>query len=144
MKKVILTLIGLISMTSAAYAAGPKLTVNGKEVEKFVTKITFEGDNAILHFGNESEAYDMNSVVLTFSALSGIDEIISYSFNGIINNHIELGGIPTGTIVDIYDTTGKLRISEKIDSNPKQIDISSLNNGIYMLKAGKNCIKFKK
>ncbi|MCM1092833.1 MAG: T9SS type A sorting domain-containing protein [Lachnospiraceae bacterium] len=144
MKKVILSLTFMLVTMLSGNAAGPTLTINGKTVEKTVTKITFEGDNAVLHFGNETEAHDMNSVVLSFSALSGIDEIISYSFNGIIDGNIVLGGIPTGTVVEIYDTTGKLRVSEKIESDPANIDITSLNKGIYLLKAGKNCVKFQK
>lgn len=144
MKRVILTLALLLAMVAVGNAAGPTLTINGKEVEKTVTRITFEGDKAVLHFNNETEAHDMNTVALTFSALSGIDEIISYSFNGIINGNIELGGIPSGTSVEIYDIAGKLRLSEKIESDPTQINISSLERGIYLLRAGKNCIKFQK
>lgn len=144
MKKLILSIVFMLALALSVNAAEPTLTINGKEVEKTVTKITFEGDNVVLHFGNETEAHDMNSVVLTFSALSGIDEIISYSFNGIIDGNIVLGGIPTGTVVEIYDTTGKLRVSEKITSDPANIDITTLNKGIYLLKAGKNCVKFQK
>ncbi len=144
MKKLILTLALLLTIAAAGNAAGPTLTINGKEVEKTVTKITFEGDNAVLHFNDGTESHDMNTVALTFSALSGIDEIVSYSFNGIINGNIELGGIPSGTSIEIYDTAGKLRMSAKAESDPARIDVSSLERGIYLLRAGKNCIKFQK
>ncbi len=144
MKRMILSFAFAAGLISGIYAAGPTLTINGVEVAKTVTKITFDGDNAVLHFGDDTESHDMNSVMLTFSSLSGIDELIAYSFNGIINDNIELGGIPAGTTIEIYDTIGKLLVSEKSVSDPTCINISLLKSGVYLLRAGKNCIKFKK
>ncbi len=36
--------------------------------------------------------------------------------------------------ITIYDTTGKLILSKEIDDNSNQINISKLNNGIYLIK----------
>lgn len=144
MKKILLALSGTALLGASAFAIGPTLTINGKTVEKNVTRITFEGDNAILHFGSETESHDMNTVVLSFNALSGIDEIIGYSFNGIIDGNIELGGIPSGTTVEIFDASGRKRVAHVISTDPARIDVSQLEPGIYVLRAGKNAVKFLK
>ena len=68
MKKAYLLL--LAGMLSTAVFAGSKQTVkiDGQVIDKTVTEITFDGDNVVLHYAdNSSGQADMSLVTLSFS-----------------------------------------------------------------------------
>ncbi len=68
MKKAYLLL--LAGMLSTAVFAGNKQTVkiDGQVIDKTVTEITFDGDNVVLHYAdNSSDQADMSLVTLSFS-----------------------------------------------------------------------------
>ena len=77
MKKAYLLL--LAGMLSAAVFAGSKQTVkiDGQVIDKTVTEITFDGDNVVLHYAdNTSDNRDMSLVTLSFTyQTTGISQI---------------------------------------------------------------------
>ena len=78
MKKAYLLL--LAAMLSTATFAGSKQTVKiyGQVIDKTVTEITFDGDNVVLHYAdNTSDNGDMSLVTLSFSysTTTGISQV---------------------------------------------------------------------
>lgn len=78
MKKAYLLL--LAAMLSTATFAGSKQTVkiDGLLIEKTVSEITFDGDNVVLHYADNSSATeDMSLVTLSFSysTTTGISQV---------------------------------------------------------------------
>lgn len=77
MKKAYLLL--LAGMLSAAVFAGSKQTVkiDGQVIDKTVTEITFDGDNVVLHYAdNTSDNGDMSLVTLSFTyQTTGISQV---------------------------------------------------------------------
>ena len=66
-------------MLSAAVFAGSKQTVkiDGQVIDKTVTEITFDGDNVVLHYAdNTSDNGDMSLVTLSFTyQTTGISQV---------------------------------------------------------------------
>ena len=77
MKKVYLLL--LAGMLSTAVFAGNKqtVTIDGQVIEKTISEITFDGDNVVLHYAdNSSDQADMSLVTLSFSyTTTGISQV---------------------------------------------------------------------
>lgn len=77
MKKAYLLL--LAGMLSTAVFAGSKQTVkiDGQVIDKTVSEITFDGDNVVLHYAdNTSATEDMSLVTLSFSyTTTGISQV---------------------------------------------------------------------
>ena len=77
MKKAYLLL--LAGMLSTAVFAGSKQTVkiDGQLIEKTVSEITFDGDNVVLQYAdNTSDQADMSSVTLSFTyQTTGISQV---------------------------------------------------------------------
>ena len=117
------------------------LVVNGETVEKVVTRMTFEGDNVILTFvDNSTQTADMGSVTLSFGFLSSINDLKAFQLKKVVNGQISLEGLEKGTEVFIYDTAGK-QIARSKSTN---INVSKLKEGVYVLKAGTQLVKFVK
>ena len=63
-------LLFLAAMLSTAVFAGNKqtVTIDGQVIEKTISEITFDGDNVVLHYAdNSSDQADMSLVTLSFS-----------------------------------------------------------------------------
>lgn len=77
MKKAYLLL--LAGMLSTAVFAGNKQTlkIEGQVIEKTISEITFDGDNVVLHYAdNTSATEDMSRVTLSFSyTTTGISQV---------------------------------------------------------------------
>lgn len=148
MKKKALNIIlmMLIFATSAMAETVQTLTINGEKVEQTATKITFNGDKVIVIYsnGDNSGEIDMESVVITFSESTGIDAVSTYQFNGIVDGTLNIGNIADGTTILVYNTSGSVVASVKSKGNSAMIDINSQPAGIYLLKAGKQVVKFVK
>ena len=141
----ILSVVAVFLLTSAslAWAEGKQtLTINGQTVESIVTRITFEGDNVVLHFqGGDSQTADMDAVVLGFeySPTTSISVL-----RGTVDNYLNLSGIDNGTVVTIYDAQGKLVATTTAREAKAVLSVSTLKSGVYMLKAGHKAVKFIK
>jgi hypothetical protein len=103
--------------------------------------MTFEGDNVILTFvDNSTQTADMGSVTLSFGSLSSINDLKAFQLKKVVNGQISLEGLEKGTEVFIYDTAGK-QIARSKSTN---INVSKLKEGVYVLKAGTQLVKFVK
>jgi uncharacterized surface anchored protein len=118
------------------------LTINGEVVSKTVTKMTFEGSNVVLHFNDQSTlAANMSTVVLTLD-LSGVDAIGSLKTT--VTDKLDISGLAAGTSISIYDASGRLALSALVSDTSTVLSLKTLDSGIYIMKAGKQIVKFVK
>lgn len=144
MKKILFLISAFMMMMASPIKADTTQTliINGEVVEKIVTKITFEGDNAVLTFSDETNiSEDMGNVILRFSSSpTSIKNVEAFQLNNVVGDNLDINGLAEGTKVVIYDTSGK----DVITTNGSNINVSSLKPGMYILKAGNQVVKFIK
>lgn len=118
MKKAYLLL--LAGMLSTAVFAGSKQTVkiDGQLIEKTISEITFDGDNVVLHYAdNTSDPADMSLVTLSFS----------YTTTGIS----QVEGIKKALQGKVYNLQGQFVGSS----------LQGLSKGVYIINGKKVIIK---
>jgi len=119
MKKTrILAVLALLAAFSVVTADnGQVVTVNGNTVAKTVTKMTFDGDNVVLYYTDQStETVDMSNVVIVFTVADAIKA---------------LSGEPSDAPVSYFDLNGR------------QLKQAPLKGG-YVMKKGNTVIKLIK
>ena len=107
-------------MLSTAVFAGNKQTVKiaGQVIDKTVTEITFDGDNVVLHYAdNTSATEDMSLVTLSFS----------YTTTGIS----QVEGIKKALQGKVYNLQGQCVGSS----------LQGLSKGVYIINGKKVIIK---
>ncbi len=146
MKKIVTLLLSLFLTVGTAFADNSQVVIiNGQEVEKFATKITFSGDNAIVTFSDgTTDTADMSNVVIYLNVSTDISKVQTFNYNGIIGDELRLSNIAEGTTVTIYDATGKVLQQVKATDTTLSLNTASLKNGVYVLKAGNQIVKFLK
>lgn len=118
MKKAYLLL--LAGMLSTAVFAGNKQTlkIEGQVIEKTISEITFDGDNVVLHYAdNTSATEDMSLVTLSFS----------YTTTGIS----QVEGIKKALQGKVYNLQGQCVGSS----------LQGLSKGVYIINGKKVIIK---
>ncbi len=144
MKKLLLLFSAIMLMLVSPVKAGTTQTliINGEVVEKVVTKITFEGDLAVLTFADETVvSEDMGNVIMRFmSSPTSIKNVEAFQLNKAVGDNLEINGLVEGTQLQVFDDTGK----QVIVTNDPTINVSSLKPGMYILKAGNQIVKFAK
>lgn len=118
MKKAYLLL--LAGMLSTAVFAGNKqtVTIDGQVIEKTISEITFDGDNVVLHYAdNSSDQADMSLVTLSFS----------YTTTGIS----QVEGIKKALQGKVYNLQGQFVGSS----------LQGLSKGVYIINGKKVIIK---
>lgn len=118
MKKAYLLL--LAGMLSTAVFADNKQTVkiDGQVIEKTISEITFDGDNVVLHYAdNTSDPADMSLVTLSFS----------YTTTGIS----QVEGIKKALQGKVYNLQGQFVGSS----------LQGLSKGVYIINGKKVIIK---
>ena len=118
------------------------LIINGEPVEKIVTKITFNGDHAVLTFSDATEiSEDMGNIILRFSSSpTSIKNVEAFLLNNVVGDNLDIDGLTAGAQVTIYDASGK----DVFTTNGSNINVSGLRSGMYILKAGNQIVKFVK
>ena len=144
MKKLLLLFSAIMLMFVSPVKAGTTQTliINGEVVEKVVTKITFEGDLAVLTFADETVvSEDMGNVIMRFmSSPTSIKNVEAFQLNKAVGDNLEIDGLVEGTQVQVFDASGK----QVIVTYDSTINVSSLKPGMYILKAGNQIVKFAK
>ena len=144
MKKLLLLFSAIMLMLVSPVKAGTTQTliINGEVVEKVITKITFEGDLAVLTFADETVvSEDMGNVIMRFmSSPTSIKNVEAFQLNKAVGDNLEIDGLVEGTQVQVFDASGK----QVIVTYDSTINVSSLKPGMYILKAGNQIVKFAK
>ncbi|MCH5246504.1 MAG: T9SS type A sorting domain-containing protein [Muribaculaceae bacterium] len=150
----VLAMAGVGSMFAATTQT---LQINGEEVDKVVSSITFDGDKVVLHFGEDTESYDMNVVSIALETTvdsgdtgdddkSGITDVKAFSFKGVVEGDwMTVGGVAAGTNVVVYNLNGATVAAAQADgAGVATVNISQLAGGVYIVRAGNQCVKFVK
>lgn len=61
-----------------------------------------------------------------------------------VGGELVVDGISAGTIINIFDMSGKMVANEKSCGNTVRINIDDLQSGVYVMSAGKTVMKFIK
>lgn len=140
--KLIIMLCLLTFVMSAQAGNVQTLTINGEKVEKLVTRITFEGDEAVLTFSDQTmQKSDMESVKLSFTP----EDLTAIGFiKNAVNKSFSIEGLEPGTEILIYNAEGKLVIKGCASENLTILKTASLKKGVYLMKAGRQVVKFVK
>lgn len=134
------------TMPTPAWADGPVTTVNGVQVERVLSKITFLGDNIVLHFndGNTEQTEDLEAVSITLPTTTGIDKLRTFVSKQLQGDNLTLKGVGRGERIAIYDAGGRLQMQTTASDSDMSLSLAGLKTGVYIVKAGNNIIKFQK
>ena len=139
MKKLIL--IAAAMLISLSVSAAQTLTINGENVQKTVVTMTFDGDNVVLTFSDQtSQKADMATVIITFDST----DASIYSMKTPAGSLLDIDGLTPGTVITVYDAEGRKMLTSKASANQTRLTIESLKAGTYIMKAGKQIVKFVK
>lgn len=148
MKKIVMTACLLCSMALGAWAdATQTITVNGQSVTgKTVASISFEGDNAVVRYSdNSTETSPIEQVKISFAySTTGIKTVSVFNFTGIVDGQLHLSGLKAGALIQVFDTAGRVQARAKAADGDTVLDVNSLNSGVYMVRVGNQVIKFMK
>lgn len=139
-------MLALCCVPSGAWADNAVVTVDGQPVAHTLSSISFSGDNVVLHFadGTTDQTVAMTSVVISMTVSNGLSAIESQTTLSLQPESIEIGGVAAGERVALYDTTGRLRMQTTASGNTTSLYTANLAAGVYIVKAGKQTLKFQK
>lgn len=145
--------IGAISIQSQTLLGIKK--VDG--TEKFLglstlNKITFSDVNLYLNYiGGNSESLSFSSVrKIVFSTVAGVNNTLADTkvmqlYPNPAANYIFLKNAPEGDLsAAIYSVTGSQVLNICLGADVRQIEISCLPKGLYLLKVNNQVVKFSK
>lgn len=143
------TLLTFLISTLSLYAyADNRLYLNGELSEgKQVVELTFSGDNVTFVYSDgTSETYDMgtSTINIEFETISTSIDVPITKMHTIIGNTLTINGLQSGDRVEIFNMQGKKVKATNANADELTINISSLNNGIYLLRAANYVVKFRK
>ena len=152
MKKIFLTMALVLSSIVAVIAdeVKPVITVNGTEVEKAMSEITFSGNNVIISYvdGTSASFAKTDEIILTFDGTTAVGSVEAayetFSYNGIVDGQLKVSGLADGTKVQVYSASGLNVGAGVVADGSVSLNVSGLSSGVYVLRVGKNVIKFMK
>lgn len=86
----------------------------------------------------------MNEVQIDFTVTNGINNLKTFTFNGIVDGQLNIAGLADGTPVAVYDISGKKVAGVRAAGKVTQLSVDGLIGGVYILKAGNQIVKFVK
>lgn len=123
----------------------PNFKVNGAEVTTTVESMTFENDNAILHFSDGTQStHDMSIVEILFPQISTLTENSSYILSQIVHDQLVIENCAPNQLVSIFDRAGRLMCQRRSEDGRLTISLTHLNAGVYCLNIGNETVKFIK
>lgn len=150
MKRLIMSLLAACALLTASADKTALVTVNGVTLDKTPVALTFNDDKVIIHFGDSgtTEA-GLEDVTLSFAeGVSTIVESIAgasvFRYDGLVGDSLSVSGLAECGNVSIIDMSGKTVIAIEATSGSLEINVADLTPGTYLLRAGKNVVKFVK
>lgn len=146
MKKIILAMWLFAATLNVMGDNVQTIIVNGEPLTgKTVTKMTFSGSDVTLVFAdNTSDTYGMELVRVVFGTTVGINDISVAARHGFVDGELVVDGIPDGTVVNVFDMSGKIAVSGKSAGGTAKICVDSLKSGVYIMGAPGIVVKFVK
>ncbi len=120
------------------------ITINGKNIDKKVNQITFDGDKILFHWSDGSTSHEATKVIMDISNTNNINDIKIFSIGGFQDNDLIIDGLSPNQNLFIYDIYGKMMMRTIAIAAKTDLKIKNLNTGIYLLKANDAIIRFVK
>ncbi|MCQ2208528.1 MAG: T9SS type A sorting domain-containing protein [Paludibacteraceae bacterium] len=154
MKRVHITAAFLL--LCATVSAEQETLINGENAIKETTRITFNGDNAVITYRDGSSfTYDIASVELNFTPPAGkledkeitkikLEKSRFFSINQLVEDIVVVEGLDKGGKYIIYNTSGKQLTSGSAEEGTTKINVKGLPSGTYMFCTQNKNVKFIK
>lgn len=145
MKNKIIILFILLAGFWCTASGSPSFKVNGSEISTIVESITFDGDNAILHFSDGTQSsHDMSTLEILFPEISTLIESNSYILSQMVHDQLVIDNCAGNQLVCIFDMAGRLMHQMRSEEGMFSIDVNHMNAGVYILKIGNEAVRFIK
>ena len=151
-RKLLLALVLLLTVTVQAQS-DRLLKINGEAVEKDPVSITLdymERGNVIVEFTDGTKvSCNMNRLEILPNGPMAIRKLERvgegfFVIKGAVRDELRVEGADPGADVMIYSAGGTLLMKGKADSSLYVTDVSRLQRGVYLLRIGKQAVKFVK
>ena len=132
--------------------AGGVFKVNGEVIKKTPTLITMDYSqigNILVQFSDSSVvSYNMNLVEFYPNEVNSVQNTMKegpfFHIKGHVRDVLYLEGITPGAEISIYSANGAQKYRGKSYSKNTSVDVSSLSPGVYILRVGRQAVKFIK
>jgi len=150
MRKFLSLLVALLTVFNSQ-AAGV-IKVNGEEIKKTPTLITLDYSKAgyiQVQFSDSSVvSYNMNLVEFCPNEVNAIQNTMKegtfFHIKGHVRDVLHLEGITSGAEIAVYSANGEQKYLGKSNGEHMSVDVSRLSRGVYVLRVGRQAVKFIK
>lgn len=150
MRKLFFTLFMLLS--ACCIQAAGVFKVNGEVIEKtpaLITMNNYQTGFIQVKFTDGSEiSYNMNLIEFYPNETTSIKGTtkggIFFHIKGHVRDVLQLEGITPGSEISIYSAGGMQEFRGKSSGENTTVDVSRLNQGVYILRVGHQSVKFIK
>lgn len=150
MKSFLLFMAMLLAVGSSR--ADGVFKVNGEEIKKTPTLITLDYSRAgyiQVQFSDSSVvSYNMNLVEFCPNEVNAIQNTMKegtfFHIKGHVRDVLHLEGITSGAEIGVYSANGAQKYLGKADGKNTSVDVSRLSHGVYLLRVGRQAVKFIK
>ena len=150
MRKFLSLLVALLTVFNSQ-AAGV-IKVNGEEIKKTPTLITLDYSKAgyiQVQFSDSSVvSYNMNHVEFCPNEVNAIQNTMKegtfFHIKGHVRDVLCLEGITSGAEIAVYSANGEQKYLGKSNGENMSVDVSHLSRGVYVLRVGRQAVKFIK
>ena len=150
MRKFLSLLVALLTVFNSQ-AAGV-IKVNGEEIRKTPTLITLDYSKAgyiQVQFSDSSVvSYNMNLVEFCPNEVNAIQNTMKkgtfFHIKGHVRDVLHLEGITSGAEIAVYSANGEQKYLGKSNGENMSVDVSRLSRGVYVLRVGRQAVKFIK
>ena len=150
MKRLLLFMAMLLAVGSSR--ADGVFKVNGEEIKKTPTLITLDYSKAgyiQVQFSDSSVvSYNMNLVEFCPNEVNAIQNTMKegtfFHIKGHVRDVLHLEGITSGAEIAVYSANGEQKYLGKSSGENMSVDVSHLSRGVYVLRVGRQAVKFIK
>ena len=150
MKKLLLFMAMLLAVNSSR--AEGVFKVNGEYIKKTPTLITMDYSqigNILVQFSDSSVvSYNMNLVEFYSDEAASVQNTMKdgafFHIKGHVRDVLQLEGVTPGAEIGIYAANGAQKYLGKSNGKNSSVDVSRLSRGVYLLRVGRQAVKFIK
>lgn len=143
--------MAVLLAVGSSWAAGV-LKVNGEEIQKTPTLITLDysqAGNILVQFSDSSVvSYNMNLVEFYPNEATSVENTMRegtfFHIKGHVGDVLHLEGVTPGAEIGIYAANGAEKYRGKSNGKNASVDVSRLGRGVYILRVGRQAVKFIK
>ena len=144
-------LMAMLLAVGSSRAAGV-FKVNGEDIQKTPTLITLDYSrtgNILVQFSDSSVvSYNMNLVEFYPNEATSVENTMRegtfFHVKGHVGDVLHLEGVTPGAEIGIYAANGAEKYRGKSNGKNTSVDVSRLGRGVYILRVGRQAVKFIK